>query len=210
MRKTLLPIVAALLSPLPVSATLINIDTDATQISQSSYTFGDYILELVAPANSQFNLIDGDLFGTEDFVVSNASSAGDFTLRRLDDLAFSLLGIRHAGQGTTTVGGVSIAEPGSLQFEDFSFSGQTGVTSVTSILFSPSSLGDPQGKGLIQLSAFDVISAAESFDPLQSLSISGAVTVPEPDTRGLMLSGLLLVLAGLGHRKLGRRPATRR
>ena len=194
MRKIPLAIVACLLSPVPVNATLINIETDATQISQSSYVFGDYIFELVNPANTQFNLIDGDPLGKEDFIASKAGGAGDFTLRRLDNLAFSLLGIRHAGQGTTTIGGVSVAEPGFLLFADLDFSGQAGVTSVTSILFSPASL--------IQLSAFEVESEEDLGGLVQTqLTVLDIVPIPEPGSLGLMLSGLLLlVFARLRHR----------
>ena len=202
MRKTLLAIVAVLLSPVTVNATLINIDTDTIGFSQSSYTFGDYIFELTQPSNTQFNLIDGDLFSTEDFIVSNADQAGDFTLRRLDNQAFSLLGIRSAGQGTTTIGGVDVAETGFLQFADFSFSGQAGVTDVTSILFSPSGFGDPDNIGRIQLSAFDVDSEPDSGGPILSqLSLFEAVTIPEPSSFGLMMLGSLMVLFGARRRR---------
>jgi len=82
-----------LFSAFPASASvIIDITTDGGITSQPSFTFADYIFEMVDPSRQNFELIDSSLaLGTEDFIVSNACCAGDFTLRRLDGVAFDLL-----------------------------------------------------------------------------------------------------------------------
>lgn len=131
--------------PLSANARLITISTPDDVMSQPSYTFDNYILELVNPANIFFNLIND----TEDFIVSDRDFAGDFTLRRLDNSPFSLTSVRIAGVGPDSmIGGVSVPAFAYPDFQSFLFSGQAGVTGVSSVLFSPNNV--------IQLAAFEV------------------------------------------------------
>lgn len=176
MRQLKLIIAAVfIIAPFAAKADVINITTPQDILSQPSYTFGDYIFELVTPTNLGFNLITR----VEDFIVSNAAFGMDFSLRRLDNAVFSLLGLRHGGSGTTNIGGVSLAHNGNQNFQDFAFAGQGGVTNVNSIRFSPSDF--------IQISAFDVVSKDQ------------ASAVPEPGT--LALLGIGLFGMGLASRK---------
>ena len=122
LRKLIAP--AALLVLLgwnaPAIAGIVTVTTNSTIESQPSYTFGDWIFELVSPANLGFNLIDFN----PDFIVSNICCGGDFTLRRLDNAAFSLLSLQHAGEGNATVGGVGFSSPGSVNFQTFNFASE--------------------------------------------------------------------------------------
>ena len=155
-------------------AETVDITTSTTIESQPSYTFDDWIFELVNPSNVNFNLINtGDFGSPEDFIVSSGCCGGDFTMRRLDNAAFDLLSLFHAGDGSTGVGGVSVVGPGPLIFETFNFAGQPGVTNVTSVLFSPA-----PPFSFIQLSRFE-------FE----------APVPEPSTLLLAALALLSLLA---------------
>jgi hypothetical protein len=152
----------------------VTITTDTTVISQPSYTFGDWIFELTNPSNTSFNLINS----SEDFIVSNECCGKDFTLRRLDDGTFTLTSLRYAGEGTTTVGGVDLAGPGYESFVDFGFSGQPGVTNVSSVLLSPLPTDS-----YIQVAGFDF-----------------SEPVPEPPVVTLLGTGLgLLLMAARRH-----------
>jgi hypothetical protein len=126
----------------------VNITSDSTVLSQPSFTFGDWIFEVVTPSEFGINLIDSTLVNSSnDFIVSNSCCGGDFTLRRLDNSPFSLLSLLHAGDSVTLVGGVAVNGPGAENFESFNFAGQPGVTNVSSALFSPSRY--------IQVASFD-------------------------------------------------------
>ena len=149
-----------------LNAETITITTNSTVTAQPSYTFGNWIFELVTPTNTGFNLINS----VPDFIVSNAAVADDFTLRRLDNAPFSLLSLVYAGQGITTVGGVDLTGPGSPNFQSFNFSGQSEVTNVASVLFNPTT---GNGSTFFQLAAFETSSA-----------------VPEPTSLLLLGTGL--------------------
>jgi hypothetical protein len=74
----------------------------------------------------------------KDFLVSNATDGGDFILRRIDNASFSLDSMNLAGLGSTTIGGIAYSGAGNQVWADFNVSGQSGMTNVTSVLFSPS------------------------------------------------------------------------
>jgi len=153
-------------------ADTIIVTTSVDVVDQPSFTFGDWIFEKVTPTRHAFNLIDSV---DGDYVVSNSclTCAGDVTLRRLDNAPFSLLSLVYAGVGQTIVGGVTLTGPGNVAythvFQTFTFSGQPGVSSVTSVLFSPQELTD---HSLIQVHAFEVQAVAVP-DPASSLLLFG-------------------------------------
>jgi hypothetical protein len=129
----------------PAIAELVEIDTNVDVIAETSFSTGGYIFET---STGILNLIDGP----EDFIVWNSFSV-PVTMRRLDGQPFSLLSMREAGNGTTLVGGVSVTPAGSLNFQDFHFANQPGVTHVQSILFDiPIAANDHH----FQLAAFEV------------------------------------------------------
>ena len=134
----------------PATAELIKVDTDADVIAQTSFSAGGYIFET---SRGIINLIDGP----EDFIVWNSFSI-PVTMRRLDGQPFSLLSMREAGTGTTLVGGVSVSPAGSLNFQDFHFANQPGVTHVQSILFDIPIVA-PENH--FQLAAFEVTAVPE-------------------------------------------------
>ena len=146
------------------NAALIDISTPAQQMG-GSFIFGDYIFELVAP-NPNDGLVLSNI--GEEFIVSAATNGGNFTLRRLDSGFFDLLSIRHGGEGLGTIGGIAINHSGSRSWQDFSFSGEVGVTNVNYILFSPNDY--------TQIAAFEV---QNSQSP-----------VPVPAAIWLFISGL--------------------
>ena len=145
-----LALAVCLTLPLPATAELIKVDTDADVIAETSFSAGGYIFET---STGIINLIDGP----EDFIVWNSFSI-PVTMRRLDGQPFSLLSVREAGTGTTLVGGVSVNPAGSVNFQDFHFANQPGVTHVQSILFDIP-IAAPGNH--FQLAAFEVTAVPE-------------------------------------------------
>ena len=116
-------------------AVTIDIDSNnsGVPILANSFIFGDYIFELVVP-NGGLYLYDHG----EDYLSTSASIGKDFTLRRLDSLSFSLLSINYRSGGTSTISGVALPGTDNINWQNFSFSNEAGVTNVNSILISPS------------------------------------------------------------------------
>jgi hypothetical protein len=154
------------------TADVIRISTDSSFAVPSvtlDCTPGEacYVLETGDP--SRFIDIH-DASPEEDFVVL-FGIASPFSLRRDDGAPFSLLSLRYAGEGEAIVGGVSLPLPGLNNFQNFAFSGQPGVTDVTSVVFM-ADVGPPETR--FQIAAFEV------------------AVIPEPD------SFVLLTFAVLG------------
>jgi hypothetical protein len=157
-RKHIFTVMASALFMTAGAAQAETIKIETTYSHQSpSFAFGDYIFESVSGAGIQIN-VGNEHRDYEDFIVSNACCAGDITLRRVDDAAFTLQGIRYGGNFDTIIGGHTVEGFGGVSYlngdewTDHTFAGNASLTNVDSILFSP--------LGFFQLSSFDVTTSA--------------------------------------------------
>ncbi len=122
------------------TAELIRISTSGS----ASFPFvfvGGYIFEPADPSRS-IDVVNAEAPLEEDSLVLYGFSA-PISLRRQDEGRFSLLSLRQAGVGEVIAGGISLPRPGFHNFQNFAFSGQPGVTDVTSVVFTSSSWPPP-------------------------------------------------------------------